>query len=88
MKCESLLGLSLNAAVDSCVDNGCRNRGQCLAFTKGVYSYAACRCVAGNYQLISVDSVKCRKSALHVAVVVVVNLLLFCIENHFRFSLS
>ena len=47
-KCGSLLGLSLNVAVGSCVNGDCQNGGLCLAYTKGVYAYAACRCIAGN----------------------------------------
>ena len=47
-KCEALLGLSLNVAIGSCIDDDCQNGGQCLAFTKGVYSYTACRCIAGK----------------------------------------
>jgi len=44
-KCGSFLGLSLNVAVGSCINDGCENGGRCLAYTKGVYSYTACRCI-------------------------------------------
>ena len=47
-RCESLLGLSLNVDIGSCINDGCHNGGMCLAYTKGVYSYTACRCIAGN----------------------------------------
>jgi len=46
-KCEGLLGLSLNIAITSCINDGCENGGFCLAYTKGVYSFTACRCIAG-----------------------------------------
>lgn len=47
-KCDNLLGLSVNVVVGSCIDDRCMNGGFCLAYTKDVYSYAACKCIAGT----------------------------------------